>query len=304
MYGVGGNLPALTNKHWFKTLNKKPNAQPLLVRGWAQKIKQPLNRAVFIIRSHKAQAICLPVIIGYNMAMSNEQAAMPPVFSESYDFEADVRRTASQGYAFASGVFTADICRLMEAEVASLPMEFGDHVKAPINQGKPFQVQQSHERYYDELSSGNVPVAKFVAEALHSRALNLTNEYPELADWSLNEAGYQNYRNNSDMIGVHRDRRNDQLLAVTITITGSAQVLIHEPLGDPDDYRQTRITDQFRTTAGSVMMLRATGLASGEQTLHQVMPPEHGNRLILNLRMRPPVDESGTPKILEQPHSK
>lgn len=226
---------------------------------------------------------------------------MPPVLSESYDFEADVHRAAEHGYAFAPHAFTLAICGAMQAEVSSLPMEFGDHISKPINEGKPHEVRQSHERYYDELSSGNVPVAEFVAEALRLRVHNMTAEYPELADWRLNEAGYQNYRGNSDMIGVHRDRRNDQLLSATITVNGSAQILIHETTGDPDDYKRTRITDQFRTTPGSVMILRAPGLASGEQVLHQVMPPENGSRLILNLRMRPPIDTAGTPKILEQP---
>ena len=230
-----------------------------------------------------------------------EQTELPAVLAENYDFEADIRLAAVEGYAFSRGAFTPAICRAMEDEVAGLPMEPADHLSRPINAGKSHEVRQSHERYYTALTDDTVPVARFVAEAVHARAQSVVSDYPELAQLNLNEAGYQNYRNTSDMIGVHRDRRNDELLSVTITVNGSAQVLIHEPLDNPNDYKRTRVVDQFRTTPGSVMLLRAAGLASGEQSLHQVLAPDTGSRLILNLRMRPIIDSAGTPKVLEQP---
>jgi hypothetical protein len=226
------------------------------------------------------------------------------VFQEGFDFPTYIVVAAETGYAFAPDAFSDEACDAMEAEAKGLPMEYGDHITKPINQGKPHEVRQSHERYYDDLESGNVPAALFVAESLHKASLRVTSQYPELAAWQLNEAGYQNYRGDSDMIGVHRDRRNDELLSVTITVNGSARVLIHEPIDNPNDYKNTQVVDEFRTEPGSAMILRAPGLASGEQVLHQVLPPEHGSRLILNLRMRPIVAGLAVPKVLERPAEK
>jgi hypothetical protein len=103
------------------------------------------------------------------------------------------------------------------------------------------------------------------------------------------EAGYQLYRDPDHHISKHRDRRNDELLAATITIRGSAVVGIHEAIDDPDDYTNTRQVDECVTEGGTIMFLRAQGVGNGEQVIHDVSGPIDGPRLILNLRQRPNV---------------
>ena len=87
------------------------------------------------------------------------------VLRDGFDFPAHVAAAAEHGYAFAPNAFTDAACMAMQAEVEGLPMEYGDHITKPINEGKPNEVRQSHERYYADLESGTVPVALFVANA-------------------------------------------------------------------------------------------------------------------------------------------
>lgn len=168
-------------------------------------------------------------------------------------------------------------------------MEEGDYVRKPLNAGTSREVKQLHERAYFPIGHPDIPIATAVTGLLVRQAEEMADEFPELAGWYPTEAGYQRYRCSDDWISPHRDRRSDQLLAFTITINGSALVRIHEPVDDSDDYSNLRVIEEFRTTPGSVMLLRAPGLASGEQVIHEVLPPDEGSRLILNLRMRPDV---------------
>jgi hypothetical protein len=213
----------------------------------------------------------------------------PEVWTKGFSVEAAVQHAAQRGYFFAQEAIRPDICIAMEEEVGRLILEEGDHVNKPINVGTSREVRQLHERAYLPIDHPDVPVATAVTDSLAQSMRNVSYVYPELIEWRATEAGYQRYRTTSDWISPHRDRRNDQLLAITITINGSALVRIHEPIDDPDDYKNLRVVDEFRTTPGSVMLLRAYGLGGGEQVIHEVMPPEEDSRLILNLRMRPDV---------------
>ena len=179
----------------------------------------------------------------------------------------------------------------MEAEVASLNQTEGDYRGKVINPGTRREVRQLHERVYLPVGHDSVPVANYLSEFFVRQASALTDRYPELAQWYPTEAGYQRYRSTEDGISLHRDRRSDELLAITITVYGKSFIRMFESLGDPDDYTKVRMIDEFLTGPGSVMFLRAPGLGNGEQVIHEAVPPEHGSRLVLNLRMRPDILE-------------
>lgn len=184
-----------------------------------------------------------------------------------------------------SDAITPVACQAMKREAFNLELVEGDHVNYPINAGTKRQVKQLHVRAYHAIDDGTVPVAAQVSEML-AREFNW---HESLKDWIPTEAGYQLYRDQNDWISPHRDRRNDQLLSVTITIEGSAVVNIYDYLDDPDDYSRLILRDSFSTSTGTVMLLRAPGLGNSQQIIHEVMGPEQGSRLILNLRTRPNV---------------
>jgi hypothetical protein len=149
-------------------------------------------------------------------------------------------------------------------------------------------LMDTHDRYYVPVGHESVPVATIVAEALQFRTRALMPLHPELAAWQPTEVGYQRYRVGEGHISPHRDSAGDELLGVTITVNGSAPVRIHDQSpGDPEDYSDLSLADEFYTRAGSAMLLRASGRGCGERTIHEVLPPSHGSRLVLNLRMRP-----------------
>ncbi len=214
------------------------------------------------------------------------------IFPDGLALHRAIRQAAAQGYAFAENVIGKGACAALEHEVTGLRLEEGDHITNPINAGTAREVRQLHERVYLPIGHEAVPFATLVTRSLAIRIKALRYRHTELKTWMATEAGYQLYRDTDDWISPHRDRRNDQLLAATITISGSALVRIHEPMNDPDDYNNLRQVDEFRTHAGSMMFLRAAGLGEGEQTIHEVLPPETGSRLILNLRMRPDILKS------------
>jgi hypothetical protein len=206
-------------------------------------------------------------------------------FTPQFDFAAALNQTKESGYLFVPDALTASFLRDLETEALRLPLEVGDHVARPIWLGSKREVRQRHARAYVPVGDPTVPVA--TAFCHHLAALGAP--HPELAEWTPTEVGYQLYRGPTDFISPHRDRRNDRLLSVTLTIRGSAVVRILAPNGDPDDYGDLRVEDDFSTEAGTVMFLRAQGLGSGKQVVHEVLPPGFDGRLILNLRARPDV---------------
>ncbi len=209
------------------------------------------------------------------------------VLRPDFDLHHALAQAASRGYDFADNVLTAEACDALLEEVDGLPMETGDHISRPINLDKPNQVQQMHERAYVEYGSEQTPVGNFVADAI-AKAVQQEGlmQFSQLRDWHPTELGYQRYRSGADHISPHRDRASDKLLAVTLTMAGSALIKIFKPLGEPNDYVHLEQIDEYRTNRGSIMLLRAPGFANGEQVIHQVLPPYQGIRTILNLRMR------------------
>lgn len=218
--------------------------------------------------------------------MSNEVN----MFKETFDLESAISVTKDQGYFFATDAISDEMRVALEEEINSLPLKAGDHVARPINHGKPNEVQQRHERLYVPYGDIRTPVANLAIRSLTNIVRGM-DALPELRDWQLNEIGYQRYRHSKDFIGPHRDRGSDRLLSVTVTINGAAQVKIFESKGAYWDYSNIKQTDEFVTSPGSVMLLRAPGLGSGEQVIHQVLPPEN-SRAILNLRDRPTILEN------------
>lgn len=210
------------------------------------------------------------------------------IFESNFPFRDVLFKTIEVGYAFVSDAINPIFCQEMKDETQQLELLEGDHVNHPINIGTKREVKQLHVRAYHPIGDETVPVATKVSKLLSQEF----NWYEGLKNWQPTEAGYQLYRNPKDWISPHRDRRNDQSLSVTITIEGSAIVNIYHPIDDPDDYNRLILKDSFLTSAGTVMFLRAPGLGSGEQIIHEVCPPLHGSRLILNLRMRPNILKS------------
>lgn len=218
---------------------------------------------------------------------------MIELFDACFELRKAVQETAEKGYFFAHPALSKSTLYLLNSELERLPLEVGDHISRPINAGKPNEVQQQHVRGYYEFGVAETPAANLVIHGLKKAVGRLANPFPELAGWCPTEIGYQKYRHSDDYISPHRDRASDRLLSITFTLFGSAAVKIFEPTAEPDDYSQLKQTDEFETLPGSIMLLRAPGLGSGEQTIHQVMPPKYGSRNIINLRMRP--------TLLEQP---
>jgi hypothetical protein len=211
-------------------------------------------------------------------------------FRNASAIESGIRRAAEQGYAFVGAAVTPAALEALEAEVDGLNLKLGDHVKEPIKQGTPSEITQLHERAYLPIDDPLVPVAARLTDALAAQTVRVRDVYPELAGWRTNEAGYQRYRGDADHISKHRDRLNDKLLAATITILGAARIGIYQALGEVGDYTNTRRITSFAACRGTIMFLRAKGLGTGEQVIHDVSPPLKGSRLILNLRMRPEDD--------------
>lgn len=213
-------------------------------------------------------------------------------FQDSFNFESAILQTKARGYFFAEDILTDEMRTGLEAEINTLALKVGDHTDKPINAGMPNEVRQQHERLYTEYGSALTPIANMLISGL-AKTVRVMRSLPELQQWQPTEIGYQRYRHHNDFIGAHRDRASDRLLSATLTITGSAPVRIFDTLGEYWDYSNLERRDEFTTTPGSLMLLRAPGLGNGEQVVHQVLPPNSDSRSILNLRMRP--------SVLEQP---
>lgn len=202
-----------------------------------------------------------------------------------------IPRAAELGYAFAPNVISELGCRLLVEEAESLALQLDDRVDNPINAGSGREVSQKHEQYYAPLGDPSIPHASFLGRTIAKRvkARRFRPGLEGLSRWLPNEVGYQLYRDDTHHLGKHKDRLDDEMLGATITLSGSAWVGIYDTIGRPDDYKKTREIDAFDAQPGDMMLLRATGLGSGDRMIHEVSPPENAPRLIVNFRMRPNV---------------
>lgn len=207
------------------------------------------------------------------------------IFTPTFDRDAVLALVRDQGYAFLDVASPAALAG-MEREMDVLPLEVGDHVTYPINAGKSNEVRQLHARAYRMIDDADVPFAAQVCRGL-ADILGSSERFPQLKDWLPNEIGYQLYRGKTDWISPHRDRRTDLKFSVTFTIAGSAPIRIYASESEPPDYRHLRQIDEYVSVPGTVLFLRAPGFGSGEQVIHEVMPPTSDYRKILNLRARP-----------------
>lgn len=198
------------------------------------------------------------------------------------NWETILATVETQGYLFVADFFNSTICAELEQEANSLKLEFADHEVAPLNAGTAREVRQRHERAYRPLDHIDVPIG---SKLCYSLAMQVA-KFPVLASWLPTEIGYQRYRNDKDWISPHRDRKSDRLLSITCTLKGSAWMKVYKSEVDPPDYKKLIQIDEFLTQPGTAMFLRAPGFGSGQQVIHEVMPPLNGERLILNLRMR------------------
>lgn len=208
------------------------------------------------------------------------------IFLKDFDLKNALFQTRDKGYYFTNSA-NSELCLNLVKEINKLSLEYGDHVKYPINKQTTYAVTQSHERHYCHLNDSLTPVANGICYNLSTLVQAYKKEFPELGTWLLNEIGYQRYRDERDYISPHRDRWSDHLLSVTFTIFGSAKIKIYESLVTPPDYSKLKQIDEYLTISGTVMFLRAPGFGNGEQIIHEVLPPlNNEERLILNLRMR------------------
>lgn len=207
------------------------------------------------------------------------------IFTPAFNRDSVLELVRDQGYAFLN-VASETLLAGLEREMDGLPLEVGDHVTYPINAGKSNEVRQLHARAYRMIDDVDVPFAAQVCRGL-ADVLSSSEIFPELKDWMPNEIGYQLYRGKTDWISPHRDRRTDLMFSVTFTIAGSAPISIHTSEVDPPDYRHLRQIDEYISVPGTVLFLRAPGFGSGEQVIHEVMPPTSDYRKIVNLRARP-----------------
>jgi len=199
------------------------------------------------------------------------------------NWDSVITKVRDVGYHFVDGALTEELRTSLLQETESLIFEAGNHVDYPINPGAKNEVRQLHERAYLPLGHATAPVT---SKLCHTLAESFALRHPELSGWLPNEIGYQRYRGKRDWISPHRDRRSDRLFSVTFTIAGSATVNIYTSTKDPPDYKHLTLVTNWMTKLGTAMFLRAPGLGSGEQIIHEVCPPLNGERLILNLRMR------------------
>ncbi len=208
------------------------------------------------------------------------------------ELEKAMPEASDVGHSFVANGIGSLALEAMVHEANSLSMEEGDHIASPIYAGTKKEIRQLHDRSYHAIGDDEVPFATKVTRQLAVHVRQLSRVYPELKEWMATEAGYQLYKNDPEHdyhISRHRDRRNDHLLSATITVTGSALVKMYEPINDPDDYTDENMCqiDEHITLPGDIMFLRAPGLNTGVQTIHEVLPPRgNDDRLILNLRMR------------------
>ncbi len=209
------------------------------------------------------------------------------VFANHLNLPIILNRVREQGYAFASCGLTEEARSALLHEELLLPLEEGDHINHPINKGKANEVHQLHERAYYFLNDAAVPVATQTCKNLQQEINVFVPQYPELSGWIPNEIGYQRYRDAHDWISPHRDRKSDQLLSVTFTLSGLAYINIYHPTTPQINYRYLEKIDTFLSEPGTMFFLRAPGFGSNEQIIHEVMPPIIAPRHILNLRMRP-----------------
>jgi hypothetical protein len=202
------------------------------------------------------------------------------------DLASAMQSTIAHGYAFIHSAIGESLCGQLDAELDSLPLAPTDNIAKPLNTGTSFEVLQKHECLYLPIPSPQTPVANIVSEGLVRAVHDLSAVHPSLAHWRINEVGYQRYRDDTDGISPHRDRR-DLLLKATITLSGQAIVKILESLGAAQDYSRLRVIDSCIASRGTIMLLRASGYGLGYPVIHQVEPPTNGDRAILNLSMQP-----------------
>lgn len=211
------------------------------------------------------------------------------IFNQHVKLQSAIAKTRETGYYFIDDAVTLELLQALEVEAQQLKFEEGDHIAYPINQGAPTEVQQFHERIYLPLDNSKTPTSN---QLCHHLSNEIQSCYPELKTWLLNEIGFQRYRNTKDWISPHRDRKSDQFLSLTITIKGSAWINIYRALTDPPDYSRLQLKTRFLVERGTAMFLRAPGFGNGQQIIHEVGPPLFGERLIVNLRMRPTILKS------------
>ncbi len=205
---------------------------------------------------------------------------------QDVDFLQILEQIREKGYCFCSNLIAPECLENLKQEVETLEFKPGNRNQVPLNQGTTYQVWQSHARAYFYLDQPEVPTANKLCHSLGEWIQDYSEIYSELKSWKPTEIGYQIYRNQQDHITPHRDRWSDQLLSVTLTLKGTAQIKIYEPQTDPPDYSKIDLIDSFEASSGTVMFLRAPGFGSGKQVIHEVMPPKEIPRWILNLRMR------------------
>lgn len=192
------------------------------------------------------------------------------------DLDQPLRQVAWFGGAFLPRVLSARFLPVLGRELAEVPFE-----PLPDRAG-PYEVRQHGGQFFVHGTDiANWPaidrLRRELVELVHAHGTDV----PGAARWEPNEAAVQRYPTESGGIGVHRDGKRYGLLIAIITVEGSAR------LGLCAD-REGTVSEQWHTTPGSMMVLRAPGLdgVGDGRPLHRLRAPTGSPRTSLTLRMK------------------
>lgn len=147
-----------------------------------------------------------------------------------------------------------------------------------LRRPQPSKIYQSFETHHFVEPYPNA--LEWIIERTESvaRAIHLRGGPAWLRDWRVNDVAMQRYTKPWDMIGWHRDYKQDLYLVVVYTLAGGSVI----------DFELHGRIVPFRVAAGSVMVLLGCepGRASDPRIRHRVRPPLNSlPRTSLALRM-------------------
>jgi len=192
----------------------------------------------------------------------------------------DLRRAlssvATSGVAFVEKALDPDYCRCIQHEVQSAPFE-----RLP-NEVGPYRVREEADLFrITQANLDNYPTVRRVRRELISRVHADGHGIDGSNRWFPNDIAVMRYRPGSKGVSPHRDGLKNRYLVAIVTLQGSA------PLAHCAN-REGTIVQEWETTIGSLVLLRAPGFACAQKDdrpFHTVGGPAAGWRCSLTLRM-------------------
>jgi hypothetical protein len=183
---------------------------------------------------------------------------------------------ATSGMAFVEKALDHDYCRCLQHEVHSGPFE-----RLPSEVG-PYRVREEADLFrITQANLDNYPTVQSVRHELISRVHADGHGIDGSDQWVPNDIAVMRYRPGSKGVSPHRDGLRNRYLIVIVTSQGSAQ-LAHCA------NREGTIIEEWETTVGSLVLLRAPGFAHAQKDdrpFHSVRGPVADLRYSLTFRM-------------------